>query len=350
MTQLAIGIDAGGKAASICAVNGSGHIVGEATCDVAAPIVIEQLTTFGTTLETTIGIEAGGCAMRLTRDLRNAGFQVRVLETRFVSRFLKVSQNKTDRNDARGIAEMVRLGAKAVPDVMMKPEAVQVLRSEIVLRHRLMAERIALENAVRGTLAINGGSFPPIYSGAHLERVTREELDRLRAGGVDLRDVIEPVLAILVQMRRTIELTDRRFLRIASELEVCSRFMAIPGVGRLCALSFYTAIGDPHRFEQSADVGPYLGLVPRINQSGGMMRAGRISRMGNTMTRTHLVSAAQGMMRLANKDSELRRWAIRIKERSGPGKAKVALARKLATVMLAMWKSGEDFRLDPVIS
>lgn len=348
MSELAFGIDVGGSVVAICAVSTTGAIAGEVTCDAAPHSVIEKLKELGAREDTIAGVEAGGCALSLTRKLRESGFQVRVLETRYVSRFLKVSQNKTDRNDARGIAEMVRLGASAVPDVMIKSEAIQMLRSELVLRHRMMAERISLENALRGTLRINGGHLGRLYSGTHFERLIAEELDRLRAGGVDLREVVSPVAALLVQMRRTIERMNRRLAHIADELDVCKRFMTIPGVGTICALSFYTAIADPHRFERNADVGPYLGLVPRISQSGGMMRSGRISRMGNTMTRTHLVSAAKAMLRLSNKDSDARRWALKILERSGRGKAQVALARKLATIMLAMWKSGEPFRADLV--
>lgn len=345
MTPMFVGIDAGEDSAALCALDQSGAIVGEISCDAASNMVIEKLGELHATSETVIGIEAGGCGRPIARKLRAAGFQLRVLETKYVSRFLKVRQNKTDRNDTRGIAEIVRLGATAVPDVLIKPEAIQMLRSELVLRQRLLAQRVALENALHGTLRLSGGQLCRIFSGTHLERTLREKLDRLFAGGIDLREVIEPVAAILVELRMTIERGDRRLEHIAQDLEVCRRLMTIPGVGRICALSFYTAIADPYRFERNSDVGPYLGLVPRISQSGSLNIAGRITKTGNRMTRTHLVAAAGSMMVQAKKDSELRRWALRIKERSGHGKARVALARKLAVVMLAMWKSGEPFRL-----
>jgi len=229
---------------------------------------------------------------------------------------------------------------------MVKSEAIQLLRSELVLRRRLMVQRIALENALRGTFRLNGGKITPVFSSLHLVRLVRDEVTRLSAEGVEIGELVEPVVAIAVSMRQTLERSSRRLARRASDLEVCRRFMAIPGVGSICSLSFYTAIENPSRFERPMDVGPYLGLVPAVNQSGNVLRMGRISRMGNSMTRSHLVSSAVSMMKQSDKDNDLRRWAMKIAERSGRGKARVALARKLAVVMLAMWQSGEHFRRD----
>lgn len=346
MHRLSIGIDSGADTVAICAINEDGHILGEAACSATASSVIEQLAQLGAAGECTVGIEAGDCSTSLTRKLRTAGFSVRVLDTRRVSGFLKITQNKTDRNDARGIAEIVRLNNAAVPDVMVKAEAIQLLRSELVLRHQLVAQRVAGENALRSTFRLHGGRLTRASSGSHLKRMVREETLRLASEGIDLGDVVEPVVTLMVSLRQALEQSSLRLAHRAEDLEVCSRFMAIPGVGSICALSFYTAIENPHRFEHSRDVGPYLGMVPKVSQSGSSFRKGRISRAGNTMTRTHLVTAATSMMRQEKKDSDLRRWAMRIVERSGRGKARVALARKLATVMLAMWKSGEPFRFD----
>ena len=346
MNQLSFRIDAGADTVAICAINESGELRGEAICSSAPSAVIEQLASLGAVNGSTVGIEAGNHSPRLTRRLRAAGLSVRVLDTRRVRGFLKLTQNKTDRNDARGIAEIIRLGGTAAPDVMVKSEAIQLLRSELVLRRRLMVQRIALENALRGTFRLNGGKITPVFSSLHLVRLVRDEVTRLSAEGVEIGELVEPVVAIAVSMRQTLERSSRRLARRASDLEVCRRFMAIPGVGSICSLSFYTAIENPSRFERPMDVGPYLGLVPAVNQSGNVLRMGRISRMGNSMTRSHLVSSAVSMMKQSDKDNDLRRWAMKIAERSGRGKARVALARKLAVVMLAMWQSGEHFRRD----
>jgi transposase len=138
---LLFGIDAGGDSVAICAIDENGEIQGETICSSSPPIVIEQLAVLGATDGSLVGIEAGGCSTQLTRRLRASGLIVRFLDARRVSGFLKLTQNKNDRNDARGIAEIIRLGSTSVPDVLVKAEAIQLLRSELVLRHRMVAQR-----------------------------------------------------------------------------------------------------------------------------------------------------------------------------------------------------------------
>ena len=131
--------------------------------------------------------------------------------------------------------------------------------------------------------------------------------------------------------------------RLAEENEVCRRFMEIPGVGPLCALTFYAIVDDPHRFRRSADIGPYLGLTPTVRQSGITCRLGRISRMGNRAVRTLLVRASTSFMRCSPADTQLRTWTARIELRSGRGPSRIALARKLATILIAMWKNDAPY-------
>jgi len=120
-------------------------------------------------------------------------------------------------------------------------------------------------------------------------------------------------------------------------------FMEIPGVGPICALTFYSAIGEPTRFRKTSGVGPYLGLTPSLHQSGLSMKLGRISKMGNKAARTLLVGAGVSLMKAKNADGRLGSWAAGVEQSGGRARARVALARKLATVMLAMWKSGEHY-------
>lgn len=340
-----VGIDAGADVVAICILDAGGSILREVSADASVSAIEEVLPKHTEGL--IVGIEAGGTAIHLTRGLRKIGYDVRVLETRHVHAFLGLRQNKSDRNDARGIADILRLGWQAVPQVLVKSERSQRLRSELVLRHRLMQQRIATEAAMRGILRANGGKISRAWSGTHLEKTVVAELERLRAIGIDLGEVLLPTLEVVVTVRRTLEAITRRLTRVAREDEVCSRLMTVPGVGCISALSFYTAIDEPSRFVRNEDVGPYLGLAPKLNQSGQTSRMGRISKRGNQMTRSHLVSAAKVLMQLSKQDSELRRWAIDLKERAGPSKARVALARKLAVVMLAIWKSGRRFNPEP---
>ena len=133
---------------------------------------------------------------------------------------------------------------------------------------------------------------------------------------------------------------------IASNNPTCRNFQTIPGVGAVIALSFYSAIGDPHRFERSRDVGAYLGLTPTLYQSGATSRRGRISRHGNKLTRMHLITAATVLLCRIEIESRLRTWGLELAQRVGFLKARVAVARKLAVIMLGMWKTGSPFRPD----
>jgi transposase len=126
--------------------------------------------------------------------------------------------------------------------------------------------------------------------------------------------------------------------------------MKIPGVGSVTALSFFSAIENPHRFKRSADVGAYLGLVPRLRQSGSMSHSGRITRAGNKMTRTHLYMSACVLMSRALEQTQLGDWAKSLQERIRFNKARVALARKLAVVMLTIWKTGSTFKCYPDVA
>jgi hypothetical protein len=137
---------------------------------------------------------------------------------------------------------------------------------------------------------------------------------------------------------------DHELRRFAFENDVCKRFMEIPGVGPIGALTFYTAVGEPARFRRTADVGSYLGLTPKLHHSGLTQRVGRISKMGHVATRTLLVRASTHFMRCSAKDTALIAWASQVEQRRGRGRARIALARKLATIMLAMWKTGEPYR------
>jgi len=237
----------------------------------------------------------------------------------------------------------MRLAHAAVPQVALKTLSCQRLRSELVLRRRMISNRVALENAIRGTLRLNGGRVGRAFSGAHFERSICAEISRLEREGNDLTEVLLPATKVAAHLRSTLEVGDRRLRKIAERHEVCGRLMTIPGVGFVCALSFFTAIEDPGRFVSNEDVGPYLGLVPRVHQSGQTSRSGRITRMGSMMTRTDLVGSAKSFMQ-QKVDSALLRWTKSLAERAGRSKARVALARKLAVMMLAIWKSGEVFQ------
>jgi transposase len=144
-------------------------------------------------------------------------------------------------------------------------------------------------------------------------------------------------------MRNYLTAVDGDLRKWAEAHPVCSRFLEIPGIGPLCAVSFYTAIEDPNRFNSAADVGPYLGLTPKVLQSGISLKHGPISKMGNKLTRSHLVSSATVIFAGRIKDHPLKIWGLKLAQRAGASKARVAVARRMAVTMLAMWKNGTRY-------
>jgi len=336
------GIDAGANKSAICVKDGRGDIIDEVEVPSNAEAVSSYLSSLALSGRLVVGIEAGDTAVHVTRGLREQGFVVRVLETRFANGLLQVTQNKTDRNDARGLADVVRLMGRA-RSVLVKSAEAQTLQSELVLRHQLVGQRVAIENAIKGVFRLNGVQIPRLSSAKNLDLVVKAELKKLKQTGIDLSAAIGPALKIAYSLRKTIELGERRLDRVAKADHVCRRLMTVPGVGTLCALAFYASVDDPYRFEDNRDVAPYLGLVPRISQSGAKVRRGRISKRGSVLTRTHLVTSAKSMLGQSKVDCAAKRWALALRERAGPKKAQVALAKKLAIIMLAIWKSGTDF-------
>jgi transposase len=185
----------------------------------------------------------------------------------------------------------------------------------------------------------------PAASAIGLRRSVLAEIERIRViEGVDLSAEILPVLDICESIRIHLKDVDRGLKKRAAEIPQCRRFLEIPGVGFLTALSFYSAVEDPHRFPTAQDIGAYFGLAPSVEASGTSRRDGGISRMGNKLTRTHLVTAASVMLNLKLADCAMYDWAHSLAGRIGRGRARVALARKLAVVMLSMWRSGEPYQ------
>lgn len=292
-----------------------------------------------------IGLEAGSSCLPLTRKLRQAGYRVHVFDTRQASKFLSIRQNKTDANDARGIADIVRIGRGVVAEVYVKSVECQQLRSKLAIRQKLVRHRMAGESAIRSAFRLNGGRLDRCFSAVDLRRKVTAEMERIRdVEGIDLVDDVMPLLSICELTRKHLEVSDRRLNKLAQRHPICGRFMQIPGVGFLTALSVYSAIEDPARFVRNEDAGAYFGLVPRVRQSGQSLHRLGISKMGNAMTRAHLITAAGVLMRLNNADCDLQDWANALAARADSKRARAALARKLAVTMLSMWKSDAPFR------
>jgi transposase len=269
--------------------------------------------------------------------MAEAGLPVVCIETRHTKAFIKAQVNKSDRNDARGIAQMMRVNL--FRPVHVKTLASQKHRALLTARKLLQEKALAIENDIRGLLRNFG-----LKVGAVSVVKFDERIRELVEGMPELADVMEPLLTSRRQLREAFTTLHRRLLSIVRDHAVCRRLMTIPGVGPVVSLAFSSTIDVPARFKHSKAVGPALGLTPVLKQSGESRRVGRISLCGDDMMRTLLYEAAQVMLTRVQKWSWLKAWAMAIAKRRGQQRAIVALARRLAVIMHRMWSDGTEFR------
>lgn len=337
------GLDVGTETTTICVIDDVGTVLQETTCATALEEVHRAIRWLKRRRLARVGLEAGP-GICLARGLRSLGYQVDLYEARKLSKFLRVRRNKTDAGDASGIAEAGRIGASLVSKVYLKSLECQSLQSRLTIRRHLVRQRVKTVNLLCRQLELYGGKIHGSIRGNQLRLKVEAEIGRVFGKSTnplifELRHLMNHADQLVLHQK----LVDQELTRVASDNELCRRFMEIPGVGPICALSFYTAIGEPDRFRRSTDVGAYLGLTPRLHQSGLSVRLGRISKMGNTAVRSLLVRAAIPLMKAENASGQLGGWAAALEQRRGRARARVAVARKLATVMLAMWKSGDHY-------
>lgn len=336
-----VGLDVGENDMAACATDHVGSVVFEQLMPTNAAEFHRLLGAKKRRIKL-IGMESSCSAIPLTRSLRSLGYRVAVFDSRQASRFLAIRQNKTDKNDARGLAELARVGHDSVSEVRVKGQECQRLRSTLVTRQRLVTMRMTVDGALRALLRLNGGQLKSCSSAASLRRNVESEIKAIRRfAKVDLSDDIKPLLELSEAIRNYVSALDDKLARLASEHPICRNFLAIPGVGPICALSLYSVVEDPSRFKRSADIGPYLGMVPKVRQSGQSISRHRISRRGDAMTRSYLSNAAINHLRFGS--SAISHWGTRLLERMSARRAQVAVARKLAVMMIAMWKSGEPY-------
>jgi transposase len=330
------GLDVSVKDTSVCIVDDTGRIIREVK-------VLSEPDALLTVLKNPvhhfkrIGLEAGPLSQWLFSALADAGLPVICVETRHMRAALKAQINKTDRNDARGIAQMIRVG-------LYRPVHVKTLRSRklrMLLTHRqlLQSKAIAVDNDLRGTLR-NFGLKVGMVGTARFEARIRELVEGLP----DLAALVEPLLVVRQVLREQVAVLHRRLLAVVRDDEVCRRLMTTPGVGPLVALTYRTTVDVPARFRKSKSVGAVFGLTCSRDQSGERDRAGAISRCGDKMMRTMLYEAAQSMLVRSTRWSWLKAWAMQVARRRGKKKAIVALARRLAVILHRIWVDGTEFR------
>jgi transposase len=330
------GLDVSVKETSVCIVDETGKIVRETKVASHPEDVVRVLNDPAWRLER-VGLEAGPLSQWLFSGLAEAGLPIVCIETRHTKAFLKAQVNKSDRNDARGIAQMMRVNL--FRPVHVKTLTSQKRRALLTARKLLQEKAIAIENDIRGLLR-NFGLKVGAVGVVPFEQRIRELVEDMP----DLAEIAGALLAARRELREQFAKLHRRLLSIVRDDGVCRRLMTIPGVGPVVSLAFTATIDIPARFRNSKAVGPALGLTPILHQSGESNRVGRISLCGDGMMRTLLYEAAQVMLTRVTKWSWLKAWAANVARRRGQQKAIVALARRLAVVMHRMWSDGTEFR------
>ena len=331
-----VGLDVSVKQTSVCIVDEAGKIVREVKV-ASEPDALLQILTNPIYCLKRIGLEAGPLSQWLFSALAEADLPVICVETRHMRAALKAQINKTDRNDARGIAQMMRAG-------LYRPVHVKTLRSQklrMLLTHRklLQSKAIAIENDLRASLR-NFGLKVGIVGAVKFEARIKELVENVS----DLAILVEPLLIVRRALREQLGILHRRLSVLVRDDDICRRLMTVPGVGPVVALTYRATVDVPARFRNSKAVGAVFGLTPAKYQSGESDRTGAISRCGDELMRTMLYEAAQVMLLLSKRWSWLKAWAMQIARRRGIKKAIVALARRLAVIMHRIWIDGTEFR------
>jgi transposase len=331
-----VGLDVSLKLTAICIVDRTGKIEREGVV-ASDPETIAAFIKSHAPHVARVGLEAGATSTWLWTELNKLGLPVICIDARHAKAALKLQINKSDRNDAVGIARIMQCGW--YKEVRVKDLDSHAIKALLVSRALLVKIKRDIENQVRGLLKNLG-----LVIGQAKMNVFAVRAAELAGARPELAGAVEPLLKAREAVGRQIADLDRKVMRLARNVAQVRQFMTAPGVGPITALCFLATIDDPTRFRRSRSVGAYVGLTTRRYASGETDWTGRISKCGDKMLRTYLYEAANVLLTRVAKWSALKAWGIRLAKRSGLRKAKVAVARKLAVILHRMWIEGSEFK------
>lgn len=335
-----IGLDVSMKETNVCIVDELGKVVEEKTLKTSAEILIKHIEKLKYDVAL-IGLESGSYSHWLTEEFLKACLPIKCIDARHCAAILSMKINKTDRNDARGIAEVMRCGFYR--EVQLKTKPTRALSSLLTSRKQLVSQRVKMLMTIRGILkpfGIQLGSISRTKSG--ISRLWKEicafELDESVLFAIE--NLIDAVTGVIISLSNL----DKRIQECVEDEPNAQLLMSIPGVGPVTALKYLVEIGDPKRFKKSRSVGAYIGLTPTQYSSGETQKQGRISKCGSKDLRTLLVEAAIVLLTRTQTWSKLKVWGLRLVKKNGLKKGATAVARKLAVIMHTMILKGEGFR------
>ncbi len=330
-----VGLDVSLKQTSICVVSETGSVVREGVVD-SDPEAIAAFVRSRALDVVRIGLETGPTSTWLWTELKRLGLPVICIDARHAKAVLKMQINKSDRNDAAGIARIMQTGW--FREVRVKDLDSHALKALLTSRALLVKIKRDLENQVRGLLKNLG-----LVIGRAKFNVFAARAEELIADRPELVAAVKPLLEARKAIEQQIDELDRKILKLSRQDAQVRRFMTVPGIGPITALCFKATIDDPTRFRRSRSVGAYIGLTTRRHASGELDWSGRISKCGDAMLRMYLFEAAGVLLTRVPKWSALKAWGMRLTKRNGLRKAKVAIARKLAVILHRMWVEGTEF-------
>jgi len=341
MIEVYAGLDISDKQTHLCLVEPGGSVVWRGRCatdpDVIARTLSKRVNALSARLARAV-LETGPLSAFLFHGLRARAVPAVCICARHAKGVLSTRVNKTDPNDAEGLAQLARTGwYKAVH--VKDPES-HLDRAQLRVREQLVKSHRDMANQLRGLLKLFGLRLGQVTTPAKRRARVALLLARMPA----LRPVLAPLLETLTALEGELAKVNKSLKTRAARDPVTRRLMTAPGVGPITALVYKSAIEDPERFARAADVGAYAGLTPRRYQSGEVDLAGRISKGGDNLLRHALYEAANALLARLKRDCALKAWGLRLQERKGAKRARVAVARKLAVLLHRLWHGACDFR------
>lgn len=333
------GLDVSLKEISMCVVDDDGSVVFRKSLPFC-PLAVRDALKEQKLMPERVVHESGQISIWLQRQLVDLGLPAICIDARSAHKVLSAKLNKSDRSDAEGLAQLARIGWFTA--VHVRSVDADRLRTIIGARDRFVRLRMEIEAHMRGILKTFGIRLTAIGNGRQRQRF-RDQLSVARQSDPALAVVIDHVLPSHEAICAAAAALEDEITAIAKRHDLSRRLMTIPGIGPIVALSFLALIENTERFPKTANVGAFLGLTPRRYQSGEVDYSGRISKRGDAAMRRLLYEVASTLINRVKRYSPLKSWAVRLAARRGFKKAAVATARKLAVLMLTLWKTGEEF-------
>ncbi|MBY3027099.1 IS110 family transposase [Rhizobium leguminosarum] len=329
-----IGLDVSMKETAI-SIRRAGKRIWRGKC-ASDPAAIAELIRMRASNAERVVFETGPLSVWFYHALRAEGLPAICVDARHAKAALDMAANKTDANDADGLAHLAEVGF--FREVRVKAFDSMLSRTLVAARTKLMRTTLDVANQIRGLMK-TFGLIVLCSMGGKFEVHVRS----LLADNSGLSRIILPLLEAWRSLRLQAARLGKQLLAEARKNQQCQLLMSIPGVGAITATAYLTAVEDPANFKPSRSVGAWLGLTTRRYQSGEVDYDGHISRRGDTHVRSLLYEAAVVILTRSRADSDLRNWGIKLREKIGFKRASVAVARKLAVIIHAMLRSGELF-------